>query len=401
MTLNNAISTALKRRLQLSDLQIVSIERLNSKNLNNKALGDSFAEMKYDVKSNKMIGFTPVRVYYASNHQTGYFDLVVKGHDPGAFVDNIIPESFRNCHININIPYQTTYIYEEFKYLFEGEYHYYKLAQPYLGNSALIPNYYGRYYNREESRNYIFIELLQNIKHINQWQLADRWAEGLYTAVINGLAKLHAPFYGAENNNQYEAYWLNNKLTTEAFVHSNPLWYAMLDKVSDLFPTLVSEDTKKLCLNVISSANDWHKNIDSHPKTIIHGDFNPRNFGFTYQNNQYQLLALDWECIRWGIPQYDLAQFLLHSCSEETIIERTEKYILEYWQVLQSEINMPIDKQQWLNGFDAAVKSHLVNRATLLTIIGYTYWPSLECFGQRMFKNAVKILTSDRLNFME
>jgi thiamine kinase-like enzyme len=336
-----------------------------------------------------------VCVTYFLRGEKQQIKLVIKGHKPGAFSENICQVAYEKAGIDAAKPYSDCFTANEFRWLFEGEYHFCSLY-PRVAAKQLVPKQYGRYYDREESINYVFIEFLENIEHLNEWQKADSWAPELYEAAIDGLASLHAPFLNKQNDSALQKEWLVGPFTCDDFQRAMPLWQELFARLSELHPEEIDENVLALQKGIIADIPNWSKQAEQLPSTIIHGDFNPRNFGFIKEAGQWQLMALDWECIRWGLPQFDLAQFLLHSCSAETLLPRCEKYVELMRERLEQYSGIALDKVAWQQGFEVAVKSHLISRGPLLSLVAHYFMPGVENIGLQMWRNAKNYLLENR-----
>lgn len=363
-------------------------------NLNHQALGADFAKKKFDDIDSDCIGFNPVCVRYLCDDIEHSFNCVIKGHEPGAFVSNLCPDTLALAGIELGKPYHNSFIANEFKYLSDGEYHFYPLLQQEAPNCAYVPKYYGRYFDYNSQRNYVVIELLQSITHLNQWQLADSWPKCYYEAAIDGLAALHAVFLSRDSDPTLNHDWLVGPFTTHAFKSDRAIWQQLFARMAEYYPDWTPRNNHALQDYWIESIDTWWQHAyQDCPKTIIHGDFNPRNFGFTHQTNgQPQLMALDWECIRWGLPQLDFTQFILHSSSPGRVVERMQHYSELMRQRLSFHSGTQLNQHNWQLGLDAAIAYHLINRGPLLAVMAKFFMPDTCNIGLWMYRNAALVL---------
>lgn len=363
-------------------------------NLNHQALSIDFVQNKFDVVDDGDIGFNPVCVRYRCNNVERVFNCVIKGHEPGAFVGNLCPDTLALAGIELGKPYHDSFIAREFKYLSDGEYHFYPLMQQEAPSCVYIPSYYGRYFDYNTQRNYVVIELLQSITHLNQWQRADSWEDDYYEAVIDGLAYLHAVFLNRDSDPTLNHDWLVGPFLAAAFEGDRSIWQQLFQRMAEYFPDWVPKCNHDIQHSWINGISDWWQQAYEHcPKTIVHGDFNPRNLGFTLKaNGQPQLMALDWECIRWGLPQLDFAQFILHSSAPDRVVDRMQYYSERMRQRLCFYSGMQLDPRSWQQGLDAAVAYHLINRGPLLALMAKFFMPNTSNIGLWMYRNAALVL---------
>lgn len=388
----NAVSNSIQNQHGNGSVDILSIEPLaHICNLNKGAVGNEFIKSKYsESRVTDYIGFSPVTVTYRFNKCVHRISIVIKGHKPGAFVNNLCPNTLQQSGIYLNKPYDNCFISKEFRCLSQGEYNYYPLHKLYAESQHLIPKFYGRYCDFNNQCNYVFIELVTPIENLNQWQQACRWSDSHYHIVIDGLAQLHSTFLGKNKLAELSKPWLAGPFSSHDFADDSRLWLDMHRRLTEYFPDWCTKQSQQLHRHLVSTIEQWWQPCyESSPKTIVHGDFNPRNIGFTRNaQNQLQLLALDWECVRWGLPQLDLVEFILHSCKPESTVEYMNYYSELMRQRLGAYSQMHLDKALWEKGIIASIAYHMLNRAPLLALMARIYMPNMANFGLFMYRNA-------------
>jgi hypothetical protein len=151
----------------------------------------------------------------------------------------------------------------------------------------------------ESDFDWLFLEDVQGERysHDNESHsiLAARWLGLLHTSAANLAKSEILPDRGTE-------YFLAQlKVAHQRLSHSlstlnlSPRDFAV-------FATVVSQ-----CAYVESHWNQIEGWCDQMPRTLVHGDFKPRNAVIRRVNNGVVFLPFDWEASGWGVPAADLA----------------------------------------------------------------------------------------------
>jgi aminoglycoside phosphotransferase (APT) family kinase protein len=115
------------------------------------------------------------------------------------------------------------------------------------------------------------------------------------------------------------------------------------------------------------------------PKTVVHGDFQPKNLRVREETSGLALYAFDWEMAGWGIPAADL---VLNSRGSEMLPIDPEVYVSELGG-------------QWQN-VDAATIARLSTVGYVLRRIALNDWESVQLdFEQRWAVTLMQVLHCD------
>ena len=121
------------------------------------------------------------------------------------------------------------------------------------------------------------------------------------------------------------------------------------------------------------------------PKTVVHGDFQPKNVHVREETSGLALYAFDWETAGWGVPAADL---VLNSRGSEMIQVDPEVYV--------SELD-----GQWPN-VDAATIARLSTVGYLLRRIAVIDWESMQLdFEQRWAVTLMQVLHREATRGLE
>jgi hypothetical protein len=150
-------------------------------------------------------------------------------------------------------------------------------------------------------------------------------------------------------------------------------------------PAFTEEDRAAL-LNVLAAQDrieSWwcavERTCAGLPKTVVHGDFQPKNVRVREETSGLALYAFDWEMAGWGIPAADL---VLNSRGSEMIQVDPGLYVSELGG-------------QWPN-VDAATIARLSTVGYLLRHIAVIDWESMQLdFEQRWAVTLMQLLHQD------
>jgi aminoglycoside phosphotransferase (APT) family kinase protein len=106
----------------------------------------------------------------------------------------------------------------------------------------------------------------------------------------------------------------------------------------------------------------WSQALDSSAPTLIHNDFNPRNFVLRRSPTGLQLCAYDWELATMGLPQRDLAECLCFMLPERASRDVIAHRLEQHRCALQRASDVEISRDEWERGFRAALCDFLVDR---------------------------------------
>jgi thioester reductase-like protein len=179
--------------------------------------------------------------------------------------------------------------------------------------------------------------------------------------VIAGLARIHT--VGFERRAELDAAaWQaprRSHLQRGAMI---PLWSALASHAFGRSSAWADRRLRVAHERAIMNLSKWSLALESGQTTLIHNDFNPRNFVLRRSPIGLELCAYDWELATMGLPQRDLAEclaFMLpEDASREVIAARLEQHRL----ALQRESAIEIPRDEWEHGFRAALCDFLVDR---------------------------------------
>lgn len=394
MSLQNELIKSVKRHCELRKDPVLAFSPLTTvSDLNLRTVGEEFIRAKYEAGTESdFMGVHPLIVHYESGKHSGDLPVIVKGKSEKDFTRTVYPRMLAHFDIELPILVQNTFIHLEFEKLYLGERYFYTLQKVAPDLLRYTPAYYGGFWDQENKDSYIFLEAVTDLVDANDNTGAKAWSDARFNTVFDGLAALHAPFYGDTKLARRKSD-IVGPFKKDQWVESTCLWQAMATAMLDNNPDIMTESLYEAHNVLIDTLPDWRDKMDQLPKTVIHGDFNPRNIGFRKNDDGTErLCAMDWECARIHVPQFDVVQFLLYACKPNTIDERGPQYCDYARLALQAASKKSIDKAEWDAGIRYALMDHMINRLPLLTLIFDQFPPTEGNYGAACYENAVHLL---------
>lgn len=191
--------------------------------------------------------------------------------------------------------------------------------------------------------------------------------------VLGGLAEIHALWYGRDEALAGQP-WLAVPPDAARMLEMTALWVELADFAAPWFETWCGPGIRALQAQIIGDLARWWPRLRGLPATLIHNDFNPRNFVLRETSGGRRLCVYDWELATRGVPQHDLAELLCFTWHDD-MTERDFYDLLEsYRAALSAASGSEIDEGEWREGFSLALRHLLINRLALYTLM-YRFKP--------------------------
>src|SRR5262245_11190986 len=153
-----------------------------------------------------------------------------------------------------------------------------------------------------------------------------------------------------------------------------PLCRALADHAAPFFTEWGGRALARRHRALIDEVGASWRALDALPRTLIHNDFNPRNFALRGTPEAPTLCAYDWELATLAVPQRDLAElccFVLGTAlSRLDVIDLVELHRAK----LQESAGQPIDSETWRLGFRLSLQDLLVTRFPMY-VLGHRVQP--------------------------
>ena len=201
--------------------------------------------------------------------------------------------------------------------------------------------------------------LLDSADNANQWRPND------LEAAIEGLATLHGIWFDRESELCAQP-WIGHVHSTESMGQMSDLWLALGDHAARSLSSWAGPDLAVRHRRLAATVGEWWSPLERLPRTLIHGDFNPRNICLRAMPSR--LCAYDWELATVGAPQRDLAEFLCFVLSPETASD-APRWIERHRVALSRQTGTPLNRAEWSAGFQAAMGDLLINRLAIYVMV--------------------------------
>lgn len=188
------------------------------------------------------------------------------------------------------------------------------------------------------------------------------WTREHVECAIEGIAEIHSIWYGKESELEAQP-WIINAPNQFNVQNKIRLWELLGAHAREEFPEWFTEEDMELYRLHVYSIPEWYAELDRHPKTLTHNDFNPRNIAFRDMGNgQMRLCVYDWELATMQLPQHDLAELFIFTLQPDFSYDEVLHYLEYHRKILSKHIGEDIDKDQWHQGYSLSLFDLMINR---------------------------------------
>ena len=218
-----------------------------------------------------------------------------------------------------------------------------------------MPTLYLGVIDEETEQSWTFMEDLSNLKSMRQKD----WTEERIKLVLQNMAGFHSAFWGKSSSldtiNWLGRWW---KDRNNDYAAEDVALYAV-NACAKVHPDVITKKRLFLLERALSQRNSTHNLFTQEPQTIIHWDFGPQNIRLDQsETKEKRLVVFDWQTTSIGLPQWDIAQFLM-PIIETGDREQVHNFINFYISMLPLEIRNEIDIVKFMQSFDLVVLDHL------------------------------------------
>jgi len=187
-------------------------------------------------------------------------------------------------------------------------------------------------------------------------------------AVIAGLARIHA--MGFDRLGELEsASWMPPRRSHPQRGAMIPLWSALATHALARSAPWSDRRLRVAHERALAALGPWSTTLESAKQTLIHNDFNPRNFVLRRAENGFDLCAFDWELATIGAPQRDLVECLAFMLPETASRATIARCVEHHRTSLERESGIDLDRGEWEHGFRAALCDFLIDRLASYAMI--------------------------------
>jgi NADP-dependent 3-hydroxy-3-methylglutaryl-CoA reductase len=223
---------------------------------------------------------------------------------------------------------------------------------------------------RDDARE-LFVLVLELLREVELKDSADDlrgWTLAHVEAAVRGIAEVHSIWYGREEALRNEP-WLGEVVDAAARSSMDELWNEVLDYAAGEFPGWFPLPERRLHQRVLKSLPDWCRELEQMPRTLIHGDFNPRNLAFRREASGLRLCAWDWELAELQVPQRDLAELLAFVLSPDVGPSTVDGLLELHRRELSRWAGRTIDAAAWRRGYQLGLYDFLTRRLSLYQLV--------------------------------
>jgi hypothetical protein len=261
-----------------------------------------------------------------------------------------------------------------------------ELPEPRL--RALMPATLGTHRDTVRGIWSVAMEFLPEAAAVDVPARGGSWTLPQIDTVLLEIAQVHATWY--RQDAQLRALpWLSPPVPMARMLQMAPLWLALARHSSGYFSRWSDAPLLPLQQALIAQLGSWWPALRALPQTLVHNDFNPRNFVLRHAPaGTPSLCVFDWELAAVGVPQHDLAELLCFVLPDGCDVATLGHLLETHRRALQHAAGVPVDRAQWLRGFRLSLGYLLINRLPLYTLI-HRFKP--QAFLPRVVRNAQRL----------
>jgi NADP-dependent 3-hydroxy-3-methylglutaryl-CoA reductase len=223
---------------------------------------------------------------------------------------------------------------------------------------------------RDDARE-LFVLVLELLRDVELKDSADDlrgWTLAHVEAAVRGIAEVHSIWFGREEALRKQP-WLGEVADSAARASMGELWSEVLDYAAGEFPSWYALPDRHLHQRILKSLPGWCRELEQMPRTLIHGDFNPRNLAFRREPSGLRLCAWDWELAELQVPQRDLAELLAFTLSADVAPSTVDDLVELHRRELSRCAGKAIDPAAWRRGYQLGLYDFLVGRLSLYQLV--------------------------------
>ena len=370
------------------NLEVTEVDALDS------ALGGSsiITELTGQ-KIDKLVGLFPHKLALEEGGATQELDVMVKVKPLDAEVILMTSTMASMCSPRLASAHRKVKQKTGFKDVHTRELGVYRQTDPRF--TRHVPAIHGIFEEPSRETYVLVMEHLDGMIHMDSANDIKAWTRAQKEAVIDGAAQLHSIWYRREDE-LLEQPWLGDYRTTASMTASRELLLSLGVHAFEEFPEWVSVHDLELHHILVRDIPMWWRELERQPRTLIHNDFNPRNFCLRPgKDGAGTLCVYDWELATIGLPQHDLAEFLSFMCTPQTTLEEVEYYSELHRKALAHYSKLAldeIDEEEWRTGLICSLYDLAIHRFAMY-IMAHTFrhYPFMER-AVRTIRHLIRLL---------
>jgi hypothetical protein len=213
----------------------------------------------------------------------------------------------------------------------------------------------------------LILEAIHDAVLLDSVDAPGAWAPAHVAAAVEGLARLHAIWYGRERE-LADRRWIGHVATGRTVAAMHELWEALAWHAAPMFSSWAGPDMKAAHRLLVRDADRWWPALERLPQTLIHNDFNPRNICLRPSADGLDLCAFDWELATLGSPPRDLAELLCFVLRPAATDGAVDGWVEYHRTRLEAETGRTIDPADWREAFAAGLYDLMLQRLPIYAL---------------------------------
>ncbi len=350
------------RRVHLDDeLTVIGLEQTTA------TLGSSIVTELTGRAVSKMVGFFPYRITSKSPADDApvHDDVLVKVKPLDEEVILMINRMASMCGPRVANAHSKAKERTGFRGCHVRELAIYEQTDPRFVRHA--PRAYETYRDDKREAYVLVLERLTGVTHLDRADDPTEWNAPAVERALAGIADVHAIWMGREHELRAMP-WIGEPQTSRSMHDLRDLWGSLATHAATEFPEIITADRLELLMRMIRGVAHWWPTLETMPRTLIHGDFNPRNACL----RDGRLCAYDWELATIHVPQRDVAEFLAFVLPTDARPEEIEAWVGFSQEQEERATGRRFDTDSYRRGFALSLRDLAINRL-LLYLMAHTF----------------------------
>jgi hydroxymethylglutaryl-CoA reductase (NADPH) len=234
----------------------------------------------------------------------------------------------------------------------------YRSAPPALRDA--MPRVYGIHEDPEREAYLIVMEhLADQVILKDSANDISGWGAEHVEAAVRGLARAHAAWLGREEELLAQP-WLGWAPNAEAMAERKDYWLALVEHNAREYPQLLGAGWLPQARRALDAIGHWWTELERMPRTLIHGDFTPRNLAL--RRDGLGLVAYDWELATLHVPQRDLVELLAFVLPPDVDAATVDHHVEAHRRALEEASGIALEPGLWRRGFQLALTDFALDK---------------------------------------
>lgn len=360
------VQGCLRESLSMPALRVNGLQILgDAVDFGRSSTDEKWRQIKYAPDSpDDLEGVLPLRVSCEIDGGRHTVEVLMKARTRQGIGSGLIPATMAEVGLELKKPYADYLTSRESVGGYLREIEIFRLQDRHPALQRYLPRYLGDRVDEPRNEFVLLEELVADGTLMDSADDVSGWTPGLISIAIEGIADIHAIWYGRDEELAGMG-WLERRATTDDVLSDTGLWRGLAEFSHECFPGEVSETAYRRRLGIIEDILRWHPRKDAMRHTLVHDDFNPRNCGFRPVEGRSTLVTYDWELALVDIPQRDLVELLVFTLPATVTRPEVDGHVERHRARLETATGTAIDREEWFEGFRCELYLEAINRVPL------------------------------------